>query len=85
MLVSFHDRGLNDLGHIVFSLSIVNLNLHYNFWSERDKDLICGMRAPLSNDAKVNDIVCGLNFKTFLDFVAAVSIVFHKHTLFSSM
>ena len=71
-----------DRGHIVFGLSVIDLNLHHNFGIRRDKDLIFGMHAPLSNDAKVNDIVAftvTLITKTaFLGFVSAVGIVFHK-------
>ena len=59
----FYAPGSNDRGHIVFvrsvclsvclfvclsvCLSVVNFNLHYNFWTVRDRDFIFGMHTLL--------------------------------------
>ena len=63
-------------------LSVVNFNLHYNFWTVRDRDFIFGVHTPLITPfqmtpikvkIKVNDLVTfDLEAKnSFLDFVAA--------------
>ena len=58
-LILFNAPGSNDRGHIVFvrsvclsvclfvCLSVINFNLHYNFWTVRDRDFIFGMHTPL--------------------------------------
>ena len=61
--IAFYAPRSNDMGHIVFvlsvclfvclsvclfvRLSVVNFNLHYNFWTVRDRDFIFGMHTPL--------------------------------------
>ena len=47
---------------LFISLSVVNFNLRYNFWTVRDKDFIFGIfgmhiNDALSSDTKVNDLV----------------------------
>ena len=45
------DYGSNDQGHVVFDLSVclsvVNFNIHYNFWTVRNGDFIFGQHTPL--------------------------------------
>ena len=75
-------------------LSVVNFNLHYNFWTVKDRDFIFGMHTQystndtLSNNTKVNELVTlTLTFVpkiAFYDFVAPGGIVFHKHMYFFS-
>ena len=74
-----------------FCLSVVNLNLRYNFWIVRDRDFCLHIwhaystYGALSNDTKVNDLVTTLTLVAkiaFSDFVAALGIVFHKHVYF---
>ena len=43
----FYAPGLNDWGHVVFVLSVVNFNLHYNFWTVKDRSFIFGMHTSL--------------------------------------
>ena len=66
----------------------LQFNLCLNFWTLRDEDFIFGMNTSqraLLNAINVNDLVTFTVTSTlkiyFLDFVAARSIVFHKHVL----
>ena len=72
-ILHFYAPGLNDRGILFLSclfvylsvclsdsLSVVNFNLCYNFWTIRDRDFIFGMHTPLMmpcHDTKVNDLV----------------------------
>ena len=67
-------------------LSVVNFNIHYNFWTLRDRGFIFGVHTQLMVPFQVTPRSMTLTLTsvlkiTFSDSVAARGIVFHKHTL----
>ena len=88
MWCNFYALRSNDRGHLVFVLSVVNFNLRYNFWTIRDRDFIFGMHTPLMTPFQMTPRSMTLwpyfdleAENSFLDFVAAGGIVFHKYNL----
>ena len=70
-----------------FSLSVVNFNLPYYFWSVRDRDLIIGMHTPRMiafwmTPRSVTFCLRPYINRAFSEFVAAGAIVFYKYILF---
>ena len=61
------------------------LNLIF-LWTVRERDFIFGMHTPLMMPFNWHQGRCDFDFcakNSFLDFVAASAIVFHKHMYFS--
>ena len=68
-------------------LSVVNFNIHYNFWTVRDRDFIFGMHTQLMMPVQMTPKSMTLNLtfvikRAFLSFVATWGTVFHKHLFF---
>ena len=70
-------------------MSVLNFNLHYNFWTQRDKDFIFVMLTPLKMPFKWHQCEWSCDPQTLI-FVLKIAfwlccqrgIVFHKHLYF---